>query len=52
MPAFTSKLSDKEYTKILQDEDFGPASFKEVADAFLKMGLRKCTMQWLTRMIF
>ena len=41
MPAFTSKLSDKEYTKILQDEDFGPASYKEVADAFMKNGIKQ-----------
>ena len=41
MPAFTSKLSDKEYTKILQDEDFGAASYKEVADAFMKNGVKQ-----------
>ena len=41
MPAFTFKLSDKEYTKILQDEDFGPASYKEVADAFMKNGVKQ-----------
>ena len=41
MPAFTSKLSDQDFTEILQDEDFGPASFKEVADAFMKNGVKQ-----------
>ena len=34
-------LSDKEYTKILQNEDFEPTSYQEVADAFLKNGVRE-----------
>ena len=41
MPDFTSNLSDKEYTKILQDEDFGPASYKEVAYALMKNGVNQ-----------
>ena len=41
MPASTSMLSDKEYTKILQNEDFEPTSYQEVADAFLKNGVRE-----------
>ena len=39
--ATTSKLNDKEYSKILQDADFEPASFEKIADALTNHGIKE-----------
>ena len=39
--ATTSKLNDKEYSKILQDANFEPASFEKIADALTNHGIKE-----------
>ena len=34
--ASTSKLNDKDYTKLLHDEGFAAASHKEIAESLMK----------------
>ena len=41
MAASTFKLNDQEYTKCLQDVDFAPASYKEVAESLMKNGVKQ-----------
>ena len=41
MAASTFKLNDQEYTKCLQDVDFAPVSYKEVAECLMKNGVKQ-----------
>ena len=36
-----AKLNDKEYTKLLDDEDFSAASYKEIATALMENGVKE-----------
>ena len=37
----TAKLNDKEYTKLLDNEDISAASYKEIATAFMENGVKE-----------
>mgnify|MGYP001158961085 FL=1 len=37
----TSKLNDREYSRILKSSDFSPASFEEIAESLMKNGIRE-----------
>ena len=41
MAPSTSTLSDKEYSSILRSVDFAPASYKEIAAALMKNGVKE-----------
>ena len=37
----SANLTDKEYTKLLDDEDFSAASYKEIATALMENGVKE-----------
>ena len=39
--ASSANLTDKEYTKLLDDEDFSAASYEEIAQALMKNGIKE-----------
>ena len=39
--ASTSKINDREYSEILQNMDFTPASYQEIADSLMENGIQQ-----------
>ena len=39
--ASTSKLNNNKYTKLLQDANFTPANFENIADALMNHGIKQ-----------
>ena len=39
--ASTSQLNDNDYTKLLHDEGFAAASYKEIAESLMKNGVKE-----------
>ena len=37
----SANLTDKEYTKLLDGEDFSAASYEEIAQALMKNGIKE-----------